>query len=122
MDKKIISIFLLLVLCLSFVGCQGRDSGPTATLAPGIKDAAGGIESTNPPIVTGRVVAVDDDKIVLKVQGVEWELLLNDHTKWEKQRFAELEMPVLKGSFMRIYYEEGNGKRTATKLEHMKAN
>lgn len=122
MAKKIVSMFLLFIFCISFSGCQKEETGPNATLAPGIQRTEGEIESTNPPIVTGRVEQVDDEKIVLKVQGVEWELLLNDHTKWEKQRFAELEMPVLKGSFMRIYYEENQGKRTATKLEHMKVN
>ncbi|MBQ4517041.1 MAG: hypothetical protein II997_00470 [Clostridia bacterium] len=123
MGKKIISMLLLLIFCIAFSGCGGdQSSEPSATLAPGIQHPEGEIESRNPPIVTGRVIRVDDEKIVLSVQNVEWELLLNDHTKWEKQRFAELEMPVLKGSFMRIYYEEIEGNRTATKLEHVKAN
>lgn len=122
MVKKLFLLCLLPILCLSFSGCQNKEEGQTATMPPGITHAEGGIESTEPPIVTGRVVSVDDNKIVLKVQGVDWELLLNDQTKWEKQRFAELEMPVLKGSFMRIFYEEKDDKRTATKLEHLKVN
>lgn len=122
MIKKLFLLCLLPILCLSFSGCQNKEEGPTATMPPGITHTEGGIESTEPPIVTGRVVSVDDNKIVLKVQGVDWELLLNDQTKWEKQRFAELEMPVLKGSFMRIFYEERDDKRTATKLEHLKVN
>ncbi|MBE7036235.1 MAG: hypothetical protein E7403_02960 [Ruminococcaceae bacterium] len=123
MGKKLISMMLLLIFCIALPGCsEKKEPEPEATLAPGITRPEGGIESTDPPIVTGQVTEVKDDKIILNVQNVEWELLLNDHTQWEKQRFAELEMPIIKGSFLRVYYEEADGKRTATKLEHLKVN
>lgn len=122
MNKK----FCMGVLCILLIfltACGGQNSEPEATIPPGISNVDGGVVSTNPKAVEGRVVSVTDDEIVLKVQGVDWKLALNEHTQWEKKRYDELDKPIQKGSFMLIYYEETEeGKRQATKLEFLHMN
>ncbi len=122
MNKRFFLVLMLLVCALSFSAC-GELFEPTATLAPTVTRTEGGIVSTRPPAVEGRVSRIKDDTIFLKVEGVEWELVLNEQTKWEMERFAELDMPISKGSMLIVYYrEQADGVRVATKLEHVKSN
>lgn len=124
MHKKVLSMLLLPLLMFALSACGGQKKAEAeATLPPGITNPEGGVTSTDPKAVEGRVTKITDNAITLKVQGVEWNLALTEHTKWEAERFAELEMPIVKGSFLLVYYEETeDGNRQATKLEHLSVN
>jgi len=120
MTKSVILLLLTLML-LPMCGCM--QSAPEATLPPGITKPEGSVISMNPPVVEGRVTKLTDDHIFLSVQGVEWKLELDDKAEWEIKRYKELDMPVLVGSFVMIYYEEDeDGEREATRIEHVEMN
>ena len=123
MNKKNLFIGMLLLFVLLLSACGNLSSLPEATLSPDITNPAGGVLLTDKKAVEGRVTKINDKEIVLKVQGVEWELALTEHTKWEAERFAEVDMPIVTGSMMLVYYEETeDGVLQATKLEHLRAN
>ncbi len=123
MNKKNLFILMLLLFVLLFSACGNQSSLPEATLSPDITNPAGGVFLTDKTAVEGRVTKINDKEIVLKVQGVEWELALTEHTKWEVERFAEVDMPIVTGSMMLVYYEETeDGVLQATKLEHLRTN
>ena len=123
MNKKKLFLGLLLLFAFLSSACGNQSSLPEATLSPDITNPAGGVFLTDKKAVEGRVTKINDKEIVLKVQGVEWKLALTEHTKWEAERFAELDKPILKGSMMLVYYEETeDGVMQATKLEHLRAN
>ncbi len=119
MTKSIVLLLLTLMMLLPVSGCIPRK----ASLPPGVTNPEGGVISMNPPAVEGRVTKLTEDHIYLMVQGVEWKLELDDKTEWEIKRYKELDMPVMVGSFLMVYYEEDeDGEREATRIEHVTVN
>ncbi|MBE7048191.1 MAG: hypothetical protein E7393_02315 [Ruminococcaceae bacterium] len=116
MSKKICSALISLMCVILLTACS---SG----IPKGISNPDGGIMSTDPPAVAGRVVSISDDEIVLMVEKVKWEMELSDAAQKEVARYKELKMPIKKGGFVIAYYEnESDGEREVTRLEHLKVN
>ncbi len=129
MIKKIITIFLILLLSACCVGAGfwilGTSSTADETVAPippGITKPEGRIVSANPKIVEGRITKLTDKKMCISVQGVEWELVLDDTGRKTVQRLNEVGVEIVKGTFVTIHYKEENGKRIATKIMRLEAN
>ncbi len=123
--NKIITLILLFLLSLSVLaGCGSpADSEPEATLPPGISKPEGAVISTDPKIVTGRITKLTDKAMYLSVQKVEWELELGEEALFTLEKFAENNIEIRKGTFVKVYYEENEaGKRVAGRIERVTAN
>ncbi|MBE7022387.1 MAG: hypothetical protein E7414_04145 [Ruminococcaceae bacterium] len=120
--NKIMMFICVLGLCLPLGGCRGS-MGAEATLPPGITKPEGGIVSTNPKIVEGRITRLTDDEISLNVQGVTWNMELSDEAQGMLARYKELKVDIRKGTFVMAYYEEENdGEREVTRIERVEMN
>lgn len=120
--NKIVLFLCALALCLPLGGCGGG-MGAEATLPPGITKPEGGIVSTNPKIVEGRITRLTEDEISLSVQGVEWRMELADEAQAMLARYKELEVDIRKGTFVMAYYEEDDdGERDVTRIERVEMN
>lgn len=129
MIKKIITIFLILLLSACCVGAgfwilgAGNIAGETEdTIPPGITKTEGRIISTNPKIIEGRITKLTDEKMYISIQGVEWELVLDETGRKTVQRLNELGVKIVKGTFVTIHYKEEDGKRIATKIMRLESN
>ncbi|MGN1058837.1 MAG: hypothetical protein ACI4QW_00270 [Clostridia bacterium] len=110
-------------LCVLQLAACGTASEPEATIPPGITNPDGGVVSTNPNMLEGRVVKLSKNSITLMVQKVEWKMSLSEKAQAEVARFAELDMPIKEGGFVIAYYEnKEDGGREVTRLEHLNAN
>ncbi len=126
MNRKLLSFIMLALLSISlFAGCGNTpDSAePEATLPPGISKPEGSVVSTDPPIVEGRITKLTKDEIHLSVQNVEWVLMQGERVKLTLEKFAEKDIEVRTGTFVRLYYEQNDaGERVATQLERVTVN
>lgn len=114
---------MILLTCLSlFTGC-GEKTEPEAYVPPGITKPEGRIVSSDPKAIEGRVTKLTDKKIWVSVQGVDWELNMNDDAQFMIKKLAEHDIIIEKGSFVVVYYDiEEDGSRTATRIERLRAN
>ncbi len=122
--NKLITVLLLSLALGLLSGCgNAPDTEPEATLPPGITKPEGAVISTDPKIVTGRITKLTDKTMCLSVQNVEWELVLGEEALFTLEKFAEHNVEVRKGTFVKVYYEENeSGKREAGRIERVTAN
>lgn len=125
MNKRLlITITLCLMSAMALSGCKLQVAKePEATLPPGLTKTEGRIVSTDPKIVEGRVTKLTDKAMCITVQGVEWELLLSEESKFILQKFEENGDAIVTGTYVMIYYEENeNGQRVAGKINRVIVN
>ncbi len=125
MFKKVLSIAFCLTLCVAiFSGCGEKATPtPTASVPPGITKPEGRILTLDPPIIEGRVTKLTEKKIWVMIQGVEWELNLNDEAKDAIKKLAKNDIVIEKDTFVVVYYNnEENGSKTATGIERLRSN
>ena len=119
--NKLVVLVLVCLLCLS--GCTVTKVVPEATLQPGISKPEGGIVSTDPKIVEGRIKKLTKDSMTLSVQSVDWELALTEQAAWEIEKLNEKGVEIVVGTFVMAYYEElEDGTRQATRVERVRMN
>lgn len=129
MIKKVITIFLILLLSACCVvggfwilGTDNTADEAEAPIPPGITKPEGRVISASPKIVEGRITKLTDKKMCISVQGVEWELILDETGCTTIQRLNELGVEIVKGTFVTVHYKEENGTRTATKIMRLESN
>ncbi|MBE7010928.1 MAG: hypothetical protein E7418_05505 [Ruminococcaceae bacterium] len=122
--NKGISLCLVILLCLPVLaGCALQIEEPMATLAPGITKPEGGIVSTNPKVVEGRILKLEKDEITLEVQGVKWNMDLTEEAQKMLKRYDELGIEIRKGTFVMAYYREDLDRdREVTRIERVESN
>ncbi len=123
MFKRSLACFLLLVSLASlFGGCTDKTE-PEASIPPGITKPEGRIVSTDPKAIEGRVTKLTDKKIWVSVQGVDWELTLNEDARFAIKKLAEHDIVIEKGTFVVVYYDvDEKDNRTATRIERLRVN
>ncbi len=122
MTKKILCALLLSAMMLGSTACAGGGD-PEASIPPGITHPEGGVVSTNPMGIQGRVTKLKKDKMEVKVQGVTWKFELPEQIQKDIIRLAEFDIVIEEGTFVVVYYEENeNGKRVVTRIERLEAN
>ena len=113
---------MIVSLVSLFSGCT-KEAEPEASIPPGITKPEGRIVSTDPKAIEGRVTKLTDKKIWVSVQGVDWELTLNEDTKAAIKKLAEHDIIIEKGTFVVVYYDvDEKDKRTATRIERLRVN
>ena len=123
MSKKFLACFLLTISLATLLGGCSENPAPEASIPPGITKPEGRIVSTNPKAIEGRVTKLTDKKIWVSVQGVDWELTLNEDTKNSIKKLAEHDIIIEKGTFVVVYYDvDEKDKRTATRIERLRVN
>ncbi len=121
--NKLLTVILISLTLFLCSGCGApADTEPEATLPPGITKPEGSVLSTDPKIVCGRITKLTDKVMCISVQNVEWELTLGEEALYTLEKFAEYNIEVRKGTFVKVYYEEESGKRIAGRIERVTAN
>ena len=123
-------IFLMTAICIMcfLSGCSNSDysttpAGPTATVPPGITKPKGAMYDSNPPMMEGIVTSLTKDKIIISVEGKNWDFYLSDRAKEELGIYKEkFETPIVPGSFIQIKYEKLANGLTANNISFVTAN
>ena len=123
MNKMIHFLLVLSLSALFLSGCHLPFGGAEATLPPSITRPEGGIISTNPKIVEGRIKKISGDKVTLTVDGVDWNMELSDAAEAMVTTLNKAGVEVQKGTFVMAYYEEDDdGEREVTRIEVVQSN
>ncbi len=125
MFKKLFALCALLALCgTCFTGCKlNVEPSPTPTVPPGISKPEGRVVSMEPPTIEGRITKLTENKVWVMVQGVEWELVLNERAQFTIKKLAEYGTIIEKDSFVIVVYDIGeDGTRTANRIELLHVN
>lgn len=121
MNKKLAAALLLLFLCIMpLAGCGGTQE--EEPIPDTITNPDGGVVSTDPKAVEGRIEELKKDSMVLIVEKVKWKLSLSEQVQKDIVTLNEKGVTIQKGSFVVAYYEEENGKRQVTRIEKLRAN
>ena len=117
----------LLSVCLAFLLCFTCLAGCNAEFTPevpeGISNPEGGVVSAKPPMVEGWIVKISKDKVTLMVDGVEWDMKLDEQVQKNVKRFKEIDMPMKRGGYVLAQYELlEDGTRLVNRLEHLNMN
>lgn len=124
MNKKLISVCMLLFLCIgSLAACGGKQTAEEEEPIPEtITNPDGGVVSTDPWMVEGRIKELKQENMTLLVEGVEWKLTLPEQIQKDIATLNEKGVTIKNGSFVLVYYEEEDGKRQVTRIEKLRAN
>ncbi len=123
MHKKLIAIAMLLFLCFtSLAACGGGETIEEESIPETITNPDGGVVSTDPWAVEGRIKELKQDTMILMVENVEWKLELSEQIQKDIVTLNEKGVTIQNGSFVLVYYEEEDGKRQVTRIEKLRAN
>ena len=111
MNKKIIAVCMLLLLCILPLSACGGTQEEEEPIPETITNPEGGVVSTDPK-----------DSMVLVVENVKWKLSLSEQVQKDIVTLNEKGVTIKKGSFVVAYYDEENGKRQVTRIEKLRAN
>ncbi len=122
MNKKIIAVCMLLLLCILPLSACGGTQEEEEPIPETITNPEGGVVSTDPKAVEGRIEELKKDSMVLVVENVKWKLSLSEQVQKDIVTLNEKGVTIKKGSFVVAYYDEENGKRQVTRIEKLRAN